>query len=190
MQVAAVILAAGESSRLGEPKQLVSLGGETLLERAIKAAGDASSRVVVVVGAQRSDRNDVDIVVNGRWQQGLGTSIRAGVAQAQDCDAVILMTCDQPLVTATHLRALIDARSEIAAAEYSGTLGIPAFFARSQFENLLALRDDEGAKKIIFANESIVAKVPMPEAAIDIDTPEQLAKFRSEWSTSDSATQG
>lgn len=188
MQVAAVILAAGESSRLGEAKQLVRLGEETLLDRAIKAARSACSPVVVVTGAERIDREDV--VVNEQWQRGIGTSIRVGVAHVADCDAVILMTCDQPLVTPTHLRALIDAKSEIAAAQYSGTLGIPAFFGRRHFAELLALRDDEGAKKLILRNEVVVAKVPMPEAAIDIDTPEQLAKFRSEWSTSDSAIQG
>ncbi|MFL6531325.1 MAG: NTP transferase domain-containing protein [Chthoniobacterales bacterium] len=185
MQVAAVILAAGESSRLGEAKQLVRLGSETLLDRAITAARDACSRVVVVIRPPQNDRPDLDIVVNEEWKRGLGSSIRAGVAHVRDCDAVILMTCDQPLVTATHLRALINAKSEIAAAEYSGTLGIPAFFAQAHFHKLLARGDDEGAKKIIFANESIVGKVPIPEGAIDIDTPEQLAKFRSEWSTSD-----
>jgi CTP:molybdopterin cytidylyltransferase MocA len=185
MQVAAVILAAGASSRFGQPKQLVRL----LLDRTIKAARGACSRVVLVTGAHRIERDDLEIAPNEQWQRGIGTSIRAGVRTVVDCDAVVLMTCDQPLVTQEHIQRLIDSGAEIAAADYSGTLGVPAFFARSQFANLLTLGDNEGAKKIIFANKSIVAKIPMPQAAIDIDTPRDFAKFSSEWTTSDSARQ-
>jgi len=186
MQVAAVILAAGASSRLGQPKQLVS----PLLDRALAAARGAFSRVIVVTGAHIIQRDDVEIAPNEQWERGIGTSIRAGVQAVNDCDAVVLMTCDQPLVRPDDIRRLIETHAEIAAAEYSGTFGVPAFFAQSQFANLLALGDNEGAKKIIFANENIVAKIPMPHAAIDIDTPEDLAKFTSEWTTSDSAKQG
>jgi CTP:molybdopterin cytidylyltransferase MocA len=160
-----------------------------MLDRAM-AAATACSRTVIVAGAHPIDRIDAEIVPNDQWQRGIGTSIRAGIRAVSDCDGVLLMTCDQPLVRREDIRRLIDARAEIAAAEYSDTLGIPAFFARSQFQTLLALADDEGAKKIILAHESLVAKVPMPHAAIDVDTPEDLAKFSSEWTTSDLATQG
>lgn len=196
-------MAAGESSRLGEPKQLVTLAGKTLLERAIDAAQEAGcSPVVVVAGAHPlagCDR-EFKIVPNEQWQRGLGTSIRAGVAAVLrmerdalspprdhggsrsiargEIDAIILMTCDQPLVSAASLRTLIDSESEMAAAEYSGTLGVPALFTAAHFGKLLALADDAGAKKIILAQGAKVAKVPMPEAAIDIDTPAQLATAR------------
>ncbi|MDQ6860092.1 MAG: nucleotidyltransferase family protein [Verrucomicrobiota bacterium] len=177
MRIAAVVLAAGASSRFGEAKQFARFCGEPLLARAIKAArGAGCAPICVVTGAQTVSVVDVRIVPNEQWARGIGTSIRAGVQQLpEECEAAILTTCDQPLVTAESLRRLIKVNARIAAAEYSGTVGIPAFFARSEFASLLALADDEGAKKLILAPHA--ARVPMPEAAADVDTPADLAQL-------------
>ncbi|MDQ6622084.1 MAG: NTP transferase domain-containing protein, partial [Verrucomicrobiota bacterium] len=98
-------------------------------------------------------------------------------------DAILLMTCDQPLVRPVHLQRLIDIAADseqsICAAEYAGTVGVPALFKRAHFAALLALEDNGGAKKILLAQLPAIAKVPMPEAATDIDTPAQLANFRT-----------
>jgi molybdenum cofactor cytidylyltransferase len=118
MSVAAVVLAAGASSRLGEPKQLATLGGETLLERTVRVAREAGcSPVVVVLGAEyvqvlgNSVLGDVVTVINDKWEEGMASSIRLGVGTlglvAKDAEGVLLMTCDQPAVTVKHLSQLM-----------------------------------------------------------------------------------
>ncbi len=118
MSIAAVVLAAGASKRLGEPKQLVMLGDETLLERTVRVAREAGcSPVVVVVGAEyaqvlgNSVLGDAVPVINDQWQEGMASSIRLGVRilgiVARDVEGVLLMTCDQPAVTVKHLLRLM-----------------------------------------------------------------------------------
>jgi molybdenum cofactor cytidylyltransferase len=154
-----VVLAAGASTRLGEPKQLVKLRGETLLARSLRVAAEAEcSPVVVVLGAEhtRVIENscfvDVEIVVNENWIEGMGSSIRLGVRQletlARDARGVVLMTCDQPAVTAQHLR-LIAAQNELKASYYEGRRGIPAYLPAEYFGRLTMLRGDVGARELL-----------------------------------------
>ncbi len=195
VRVGAVILAAGGSSRLGRPKQFVSLGGETLLSHAVRVAFEACCAPVIIVAGEEADAmtkrlpvGGIEVVMNEHWKSGVGTSIRIGlrflIDQDDTSEAVILMACDQPLVSTESLRALIKAhvstRQPIVASSYAGTLGIPALFARTCFDKLLALLDHEGAKGLIFSNLEHVAKVPDAAAALDIDTPIDLATWRSE----------
>ena len=180
--VGAVILAAGGSSRLGQPKQLLIFRGETLVRRAVRAAVEAHcAPVVVVVGeAGAAIRNEVRatpavVVENPEWRRGLGTSIRCGLrACADPIEAVVLLACDQPLVDSTIVAALIAEHERsgkpIVASRYANTVGIPAFFDRSCFESLLALPDDSGAKSLIAARPNDVASIAFEEGAIDIDT--------------------
>jgi len=184
-KVAAVILAAGGSSRFGKPKQLIELRGKTLLRCVLDAAIEAScSPIVIVIGGAMVDvRKELEttittIVENENWQRGIGTSIRAGVQRvinhSSGVDAIVLLACDQPFVDASVIERLIALREEkqkpIVASSYANTLGVPALFDRSSFQELLALDDKSGAKAIIVSNRERVAKLPFPNGKIDIDT--------------------
>ena len=173
---AAVVLAAGASTRLGEPKQLVKIGGETLLERAVRTARAAGcSPVVVVVGASfpevlgNSRLGDVVPVINDKWQNGMASSIVRGIRTlgivAKDADGVVLMTCDQPAVTVEHLRALV-AAGEVTASAYAGRRGVPAYFPAAAFAVLMELRGDAGARELL--REAPVVELAGGE--LDVDT--------------------
>ena len=201
--IGAVILAAGGSSRFGEPKQLLSFHGETLVRRAVRAASEAGCDPVIVVVGEIGDaiRPELDIresrissgpargnlarvlmVENADWRNGVGSSIRRGLQQLPGfLDAVVLLACDQPFVDASIVGKLIAAWEEtgrtIAASCYANTVGIPALFGRSCFDALLALPDGSGAKSLIAARSDEVASIPFEEGAIDIDTPEDLQRL-------------
>jgi len=174
----AVVLAAGASVRLGEPKQLVRLAGETLLERAMRTAHEAGcSPVVVVLGAEaeqiaaQCDLSDAVVVVNDAWSEGMASSIRCGVGKLQEADGVVLMTCDQPAVTAAHLRALM-ATGEATASHYAGRRGVPAYLPKTAFAQLMRLRGDTGARDLLRE----AAAVELAHGELDIDTAEDLAE--------------
>ena len=184
MKVAGLILAAGGSTRLGSPKQLLVYEGHTLLRRTVETVLVAGCRPVVVVLGARAGRLtpelrglDVSTVVNTGWERGMGTSVRLGLSALSpgpEIDAVLLSLCDQPLIGPEALRRLLPASAcSIAAAEYDGTLGVPAVFGREHFAELAALPDAAGAKPILQRHAARVTAVPMPEAATDIDTREQ-----------------
>jgi len=181
------VLAAGASRRLPGPKQLLRFRGTTLLRRAAQTAVAAEcGPVVVVLGAASIAKQlrfelvdlDVRIVENARWKAGMSSSIRAGldaVEQAVAPDAVLIMTCDQPHVTATLLRQMVAAYREThppaVACAYAGTVGVPALFDRALFAELEALEHDQGAKRILERHLSRVVRLPFEEGAVDIDTP-------------------
>ena len=192
MRVAAVVLAAGGSTRFGKPKQLAIFQGEPFVRRIAAAAKDAGcAPIVVVVGADAAQITSVlaglpvSIAEHPNWSNGLGSSIAVGVKHAAtiaaDLDAAILLACDQPLVNAAALRQLIQLHLEkgkpIVASAYAETLGIPALFNRSYFADLLQLKGDSGAKGIILARRHDVASFNFPGAAIDIDTTADYEKL-------------
>ncbi len=181
-EVAAVVLAAGESRRMGSPKLLLPWGGRSLVRRAAEAALGACRRVVVVVGAQadrmRSELTSlpVRVVTNPDYGEGIAASLRRGLQEVSDAPAVLVVLADQAAVTAEHLRQLVRAYREtgavVIAASYKDGLGAPAVFARRLFPELMALRGDAGAKRIIERHRQEAVWVPIPEAAVDVDTPE------------------
>jgi CTP:molybdopterin cytidylyltransferase MocA len=193
MAVAAIILAAGESRRLGRPKQLLTHGGETLLNRAIRLAAEAAaSPVLAILGAQfqmirASIQSPSAIPVhNDHWRQGMGSSIEAGMRAlhvcAPDAEGVVLMGCDQPRLSADHLRSLVSAFAAgdsrvIAASSYSGVRGVPAVFPRAAFADLRALRGDMGARPVIERAPCAVALVEFAGGEVDIDLPRDLMKL-------------
>ncbi len=181
-----VLLAAGSSSRFGKPKQLLPYKGKSLIKHLADTALEAIDIVVVVTGsnAQRVEAELVDLPVklfqNKDWEQGMATSIRGGLSTllklAPSTDSVIFMVCDQPFVSASLLREIIAKKAEtnnlIIASGYGDTLGIPALFGKSLFPDLLNLKGDAGAKKIIKENGGSVSVVSFPLGDIDIDTEE------------------
>lgn len=188
MKVATIILAAGASRRLGRPKQLIDFEGRPLLVRAIDAAL-AVGDVFVVLGANAEEIRKVlgvdglGVVINSEWSEGIASSIRAGVSAVVEtaADGVLLMACDQPRVTAEHLqelrRGFVECGCErIVASEYAGVVGIPAVFPRAEFAALLALKGDEGARKILRGGGELVA-VKFAGGEVDIDTSEDLAQL-------------
>jgi molybdenum cofactor cytidylyltransferase len=176
--IPAVILAAGASTRLGEPKQLAMLAGETLLERAVRVAREAGcDPVVVVLGAAYVEvlagtfgtLGDAVPVINDKWAEGMASSIRLGVRTlgfiAKDAEGVLLMTCDQPAVTAEHLRALV-AAGEVTASAYAGRRGVPAYFPAASFAGLMKLRGDAGARELLRETPA----VELVDGELDVDT--------------------
>jgi molybdenum cofactor cytidylyltransferase len=185
MDVAAVVLAAGASKRLGEPKQLALLGGETLLERAVRVAREAGCLpVVVVLGAEYANvlRNSVlgDAVtaINNQWEEGMASSIQLGLrtlgSMSKDAEGALLMTCDQPAVTVTHLLHLMS-KPEVTASRYAGRNGVPAFFPAEYFDKLMELKGDAGARELLAG----ARYEELDNGELDVDTPEDLALARA-----------
>jgi molybdenum cofactor cytidylyltransferase len=187
-----IILAAGSSSRMGQSKQLMKIGQQPLLAKAVETALDTGlKKIAVVLGANAEahkkiiEQYPVDIVKNSGWSAGIGSSLKAGVDHLinamSSIDRVIIMVCDQPLLTSKHLKALIEeqAKSEkhIVASAYGDTLGTPALFDKKYFGQLLSLNDEDGAKKIIQTNNDDVSSIPFSQGQIDLDTPEDFRSF-------------
>jgi molybdenum cofactor cytidylyltransferase len=181
--VYALILAAGGSSRMGRPKQLLRWQGLSLLERSIQAACRVlPGRVIAVLGAHEQairaavDLDAVETLRNPDWQNGIASSIRRGIeALPASAEAVLILLCDQPLVDAMHLKALLNAwQSEpdlIIASQYQLACGVPAVFPAAYFKRLGSLTGDKGAKMLLTEFEERVRKIPFAEAGLDIDTP-------------------
>ena len=179
-----IILAAGASTRLGRPKQLLPWQGVTLLQHAVQTALTVTTQPVVVTGANGEhlaaalDPGQVKLVFNSNWQQGIASSIRCGLQallnRTPEPDQVIFMVCDQPFVTAGLLLDLINeqqkSRKPIVASAYADTLGIPALFDKSLFSQLLDLQGDTGARRLIQLNSADVAAVVFEQGVYDIDT--------------------
>ena len=187
---AAIILAAGESSRLGQPKQNLAFNGQTLLESAVDAALQSQCNpIIVVLGANSDKINSIAATVtlyNEEWQEGMASSIRTGINKINNDLSIgkaIILLCDQPFVSAELLNTMIDKQIEtgkpIIACTYSETTGVPVLFDRMFFAELLALKGQEGAKKIIKDHASEIATIPFEQGSVDIDTPEDFEKLNN-----------
>ncbi|MEY2536926.1 MAG: molybdenum cofactor cytidylyltransferase [Verrucomicrobiota bacterium] len=192
--IGAVILAAGASSRMGRPKQVLKYGGQTLVRRAALAAQEAGCNpIVVVTGAHVEGLGEELQGLNLReannpaWESGMGSSIRAGIQAVvktnDNVTALILMLCDQPFVTSQVLTRLITAHREtgheIVASNYGETVGVPALFGREFFAELVRLERETGAKQVIQRHPAQVHLVPFPQGEIDLDTPADFAGLLS-----------
>jgi len=182
---AIIILASGNSSRLGHPKQLLKYKNQTLLRHAANTALATGMRpVLVVLGADRETFKDelsgteVNIVVNNEWNEGMASSIRSGIKELQDnfpsVDGAIIMVCDQPFVHKDLLIQLLETQKKsgkpVVAAYYEGVKGTPVLFHHRWFPELMALTGDKGARKILEKNPLLIETIPFPEGKLDIDT--------------------
>jgi molybdenum cofactor cytidylyltransferase len=194
LRVGAVILAAGASSRMGTPKQLLALGEQPLLVRAVEAAlASPVWPVVVVLGAHAEKirptlaRLPVLIVENAAWAEGMASSIRTGVTTLRQfsraLEGAVIALCDQPAFSADTIGQLIAAQRttgrSIVAAHYSGRNGAPALFLRQHFAALAALTGEEGARLLLNGDPAQVTAVDMPTLAVDLDTPADYAALET-----------
>jgi molybdenum cofactor cytidylyltransferase len=186
-RVAIVVLAAGGSTRMGEPKQLLDYGGEPLVRRAAREALASGCRPCVVVLGAAGDAArdaleglDLHVAVNDDWAEGMGGSIRAGIAAvdeltAGEADAAIVALCDQPFVSSSLLARLVERYSaggvRAVATGFAGTYGPPALFDHSLFDELRGLGGSAGARQVLRRHEPELAIVVAPEAGVDVDRP-------------------
>jgi molybdenum cofactor cytidylyltransferase len=182
-----LILAAGNSSRLGSPKQLIEFEGQTLIERITETALSISEEIVMVLGGNAEHilpklerfKDVVSIVINPEWQEGMGTSIRLGVEKlAEKSDLILILLSDQPYISKVLLQNMmqISASSQkpIVSCVYNNTLGVPMLFDKSIFPELLKLKGDKGAKSFLKYYEGKISMIDFPEGIIDIDTKQDL----------------
>ena len=182
MRNAAVVLAAGASTRLGRPKQLLVLDGETLLERAVRIASQVCQHVVVVLGAQAElvqrgcHLREAQVVRNEDWREGMASSIRSGAGAIKGFDGALIMTCDMPAVTGHHLQKLVEGEA-ISASFYGGKRGVPAFFPASCFPKLFSLEGEGGAQSLLKEARAVA----LVSGEIDIDTMEDFELAKASW---------
>jgi molybdenum cofactor cytidylyltransferase len=188
-EVGVILLAAGNSTRMGSAKQLMNFNGKPLLRHAAEVAcGCKCAPVIVVLGVREHDLRAVlrdlplEIVVNQSWPEGIGTSIKAGLNAVgnRPLRGVILALADQPFITAEFLYGLAQQHARthkaIVASRYSETIGVPAFFSSQLFPQLRTLKPHEGCKSILLDRRRDVLLMDCPEAAIDIDSPADYLK--------------
>ena len=178
---------------MGTPKQLLRVGSRTLLRRSVEeAVGSSVATTIVVVGAQpkqmREELADLPVLLveNTSYAEGIGTSIATGIAAVERAseafDGVVLLTCDQPHVSAASIDKLIAEHqatgAPLIASAYADTIGIPALFAREYFSALRELPPDRGAKEILTRHRDRVIAVEFEAGAIDIDTPADYERLQ------------
>lgn len=193
-KLACVLIAAGNSSRLGQSKQLVELENQTLLNRAIKLAHSATQEIHLVLGSDalthRQSLNDssLEVLENRDWQIGMGSSIAAGVSSlSDDVDGVLILLCDQWQLNAEDIKQLKDiwfqSPHKFVCSQYreqrtgEKVFGAPAIFPRQYFDKLKTLRET-GARKILNKYPRDRLSVEIPNAGIDLDTIEDLNRMK------------
>jgi molybdenum cofactor cytidylyltransferase len=187
MKTPAVILAAGASKRLGQPKQLLQIQGEPLLHRMARIALGVCDPVLVVLGFEAERMKaalaglPVQCARNLDWEEGMASSLRVAVsALPMDAKAAIFLVCDQPALDQTLLQRILDLHHEHPgrriASGYAGIRGIPALLPCRDFDALLQLHGDRGAKGLLSAAD--VLEIPFPGGEQDLDLPEDLARLR------------
>jgi molybdenum cofactor cytidylyltransferase len=186
--VTGILLAAGGSRRFGADKLSAMVGGVPMLTRAASTLLNAGFDLpIVVLGPHATEHCPllyglpVRVVRNRDAESGMASSLVAGLNAAGECEAVCITVCDQPAMTARHLRMLVGAwrktRASIVASEYGGVQGVPAVFAAEHFAELRELRGDRGAGLLLAKYAASLQTIPLPGGDIDIDTPADLKKL-------------
>ncbi|MGH7998702.1 MAG: nucleotidyltransferase family protein [Brasilonema sp.] len=193
--IGAIILAAGASTRMGKPKQLLQFQGRSFLRHTIEVVVDSvCNPIIVVLGAyaekmhQEVSQLPVLVVENPHWYEGMGASIKVGMtalnAAAEGIEGVVLTLCDQPFISCDVINQLVAAYHStgqgIIASEYAETLGVPALFSHKFFSELTSLAAASGAKQVIKKYSHEVFCFPFATGAIDIDTPQNYEQLLSQ----------
>lgn len=180
-----IILAAGSSSRFGKPKQLLHFNNKTLIQHTIdEAIASGADTIIVVTGdhadeiSKAIDNKKITVFFNDDWKEGMASGIVTGLKKVitlnNDIEKVIIAVCDQPFISAALFQQLYKKQEEstqhIVASSYADTFGTPALFTQKYFDALMSLQGEEGAKKILKANNEDVTSIDFPQGNIDIDT--------------------
>lgn len=196
--IAIAVLAAGESRRLGRPKQLLKLAGRSLLSRALYHASQTSQQVYVVLGDEQQSylqmltASGAHCILNPDWLSGMGSSIHAAVQailnHQPDTHAILIMLVDQPGLTTellNHLIAHYRQGAQIVACEYADTVGVPALFSRAYFEELSRINPSRGAKLLLKKYAGELVTVPFAEGSLDIDTQADYQRWKEKYNNGD-----
>ena len=191
--VGVVILAAGSSSRLGQPKQLIKFKNKSILQNIIDHSQVFSfNDKVLILGAYAEDINknintgEFNVFINDEWEEGIASSIRSGVRCSLELDPdlehILFLLSDQPFVTSELIQELLDTHikqgKRITACKYNDEVGVPAIFRKPVFDELSMLRGDRGAKVLVKKNYDNVAFVPFDLGSVDVDHPEDYTKLQ------------
>lgn len=192
--IAIIILAAGESKRMGIPKQLLQWGDTSLIGHTVQTALKVPVKeVVVVMGANYVQVNSeikhysIKYLNNENWRMGLGSSISKGVKYLEksksNVEGVFIMLADQPFITSNYLESMYDNfelnKNQIIATAYKkGDYGVPVLFDKSYFDDLIELHDDFGAKQLLRKNESHIKVLIPPNKNVDLDTEEDYEFYK------------
>lgn len=186
-QIPIIILAAGSSSRLGQPKQLLQCQGQTLLNRTISLSSKVSNNISIVLStnypliASSITNTNCKIIFNELWEQGMATSIQKGLQNNLEADKIIITLCDQPFLSEGILNNLIDKSNQtelpIIASNYGDEIGVPILFKKLIFNDLMSLKGEKGARSILPKYTGSIAEIPFPKGEIDIDTIEDWQLF-------------
>lgn len=197
---AILIIAAGQSKRLGQPKQLLTFEGESLINRLVKELKHVTAApITLVLGAYKerieSQLHDstFDLVYNDSWEEGMASSIRVGVSYIIKknalIDGIMILVCDQPYLSYNHIQSLFTLQHQtgkpIVASSYNNIIGTPVLFHKRMFPHLLALQGEMGAKKIINEYPDDIAILPFEKGSIDIDTIEDYHNLVKEVRSND-----
>ena len=187
-----VILAAGGSSRLGQPKQLIKFHSKTLLQNILDQSQALTfASYVLVLGAHAAEiRKSIDpgnfkIIINENWVEGIASSIRRGVEGSLEIDPelehILFLLSDQPFVTSELIDELVKTHmhqnKDITGCKYQDTVGVPAIFTKRMFKELGMLKGDRGAKVLIKKYPDKQAVVPFDLGSIDVDIPGDYNKL-------------
>ncbi|MEH2306423.1 nucleotidyltransferase family protein [Nostoc sp.] len=190
--VGLIILAAGASTRMGTPKQLLRYGEQSLIRHVVQVANASVCHPIIVVLGSYAERikpeinsEQVHIVENPLFSEGISTSIRVGIEALniinKEAKAVVLMVCDQPFISPQLINQLVEVHettlNPIVASQYADTLGVPALFNRTLFAKLTTLSGTDGARHIIKKYLQEVLAIPFPEGVFDLDTPDDYEQL-------------
>lgn len=182
-EIGVLILAAGESKRMGKSKQLLSWGSNNFLDHTINQASSLNSKICVVLGANSKKianniKNNTKIIVNQNWKKGIGSSLSYGTKIfGKDKEALLILLCDQPLISSDFLNLMLKKYNsncdKIIATSYNKRAGVPAIFPKKYFSDLELLNKDFGASKFMLNEKSNTILIDPMGKNIDVDTQEQ-----------------
>lgn len=191
MKLSILILAAGNSSRLGFPKQLIEFEGQTLIERITEIALTVSDDILIILGGNTEliipklerFKRTVSTIFNPDWQQGMGTSIRVGVEKlAEKSDLILILLSDQPFISKVLLQNMMqsfaNSQNPIVSCVYNQELGVPMLFDKTVFKDLLNLNGERGAKSFLSHYKNRISMIDFPQGIFDIDTAEDVEKLK------------